>query len=115
MRAPEWLSLVLFSFFVLASWVRPSPRRSRVVICLIGAIGISAIIGVEFTARLFSPFTPSVIRDWLPAPLMLMVYWQAGQFAGPPKKKFQDVLYRFEHRWLGTLLERLEVRRSYRW
>ena len=115
MRTPEWLNLTLFSFFVLVSWVWRSRSQSRVAISVIGILGISSIIAAEFTARVLSPLTVSVIRDWLPTPLMPMVYWQAGRFAGQPNDKFQQALHRLDGKWVAGVLRRLTVTRSYHW
>lgn len=115
MRTTEWVNLVLFSLFIVGSWLRPLARRQRTGIRAIGAIGITLIIAVQYTDVLLSRFTVSVIRDWLTAALMPMMYWQAGRFAGKPNENFQKLLHRLDRENLGSLLQRLAVRRSYRW
>jgi len=115
MRTVEWISLVLFSFFVTASWFRSLSSRARIAINVIAAIGISLIIAVQFADRVLPHLAVSVMRDWLPAPLMPMVYWQAGRFAGKPNERFQEFLHGFDRAWLGNLLRGMAVRRSYRW
>jgi len=115
MRTTEWINLVLFSFFVMGSWLRPYASRQRTVITTTGAIGITLVIAVQFADRVWPAFVVSVIRDWLPAPLMPMMYWQAGRFAGKPNEALQKFLHRLDREWLGKLLRQLAVRRSYRW
>src|SRR6266540_1628054 len=41
-----------------------------------------------------------VSRDWLPAALMPMVYWQAGRFSSMVNKSFQKRLKRLDDRLL---------------
>jgi hypothetical protein len=115
MRTTEWVNLVLFSLFIVGSWLRPLARRQRAGIRAIGVIGITLIIAVQYTDVLLSRFTVSVIRDWLTAALMPMMYWQAGRFAGKPNENFQKLLHRLDRETLGGLLRRLAVWRSYRW
>jgi membrane-associated phospholipid phosphatase len=114
MRTTEWINLILFSFFIIAAWLRPMSGRARMGISVIGATGISAIVGVQFAGSLLPSLAVSVIRDWLPAPLMPMVYWQAGRLSGKPNETFQKLLYGLDRKWLGTLLRRLAIRPGYR-
>jgi membrane-associated phospholipid phosphatase len=51
------------------------------------------------------PRVVRLARDWLPAPLMLMAYWQAGQFFVQPSPRLQAMLEDFDRRWLGRLVE----------
>jgi membrane-associated phospholipid phosphatase len=46
----------------------------------------------------------SIARDWLPAPLMLLAYWQAGQFFVGPNAKLQALLEESDRRWQGALV-----------
>jgi len=115
MRTVEWISLVLFSFFGTASWLRSLSNRARIAINVIAAIGVSLIIALQFADRVLPPLAVSVIRDWLPAPLMLMVYWQAGRFAGKPNERFQELLHQLDREWLGNLLKGPADRRYCRW
>jgi len=115
MRTTEWINLVLFSFFIMGSWLRPFTSRQRIRLTAIGTIGITLLIAVQFADRVLPAFVVSVIGDWLPASLMPMMYWQAGSFAGKPNERFQRFLHRLDREWLGNLLRQLAVRRSYRW
>jgi len=53
----------------------------------------------------------SVVRDWLPAALVLLVYWQAGEFFMQVNQRFQDRLERIDARMAAPLLHWLA--RSY--
>ena len=107
MRAAEWINLVALSIFLFAAWRRHETLRARLVMSIISAVGILAVVAVQFANSVFSPFATSVIRDWLPAPLMLTVYWQAGRFAEKPNENFQDKLRRLDRKWIGALLRSL--------
>jgi membrane-associated phospholipid phosphatase len=66
----------------------------------IGLGGLSAtLIAAKGLPLVLSPLAASVVRDWLPAALVLFVYWQAGEFFLRVDEKFQA--------WLGRLDERI--------
>ena len=114
MRKAEWITLVAFSFFIVASWLRPLTKRRRMAIAAIGAIGILFIAAMQFIDELPSPSAVSVVRDWLPALLMPMVYWQAGWFSGKVNLNFQRHLQQLDRRLLSGWMSIL-ARPSYRW
>jgi PAP2 superfamily len=97
MRVAEWINLLVFSFFVVLAWSRglEARRRRNVTVIGLGALAAS-LIGALVVPRLVPPLAASVVRDWLPAALLLMVYWQAGQF-----------FVRIDE-WAQTRLERLD-------
>jgi hypothetical protein len=115
MRTAEWINLVFFSFFIVVSWLRPLTTRARIAITVIGAIGIILIVVAQFTDRLLSSFSVSVVRDWLPAALLPMIYWQAGCFAGKLNDTFQRTLQKLDNRFLGQWIPSLTTQHSYRW
>jgi hypothetical protein len=81
MRAAEWINAVVFSFFILLAWVTRLPARRRAVVTVIGAAALAVTwFSARVAVRLFPPLAASVVRDWIPAALLLFVYWQAGQF-----------------------------------
>lgn len=115
MTKAEWMSLIAFSFFIVASWFRVLSNQRRVAIAVIGAIGIFLILSVQFAGRLVSPFAVSVVRNWLPAALMPMVYWQAGWFSSRVNKSFQAQLQRLDQTLLGSWMGTLAARPGLRW
>jgi hypothetical protein len=115
MRTAEWVNLIVFSLFFIAAWLRPVTSRSRTLISIIAATGITLVIAVQFANRFLPPFSVSLIRDWLSAPLMLMVYWQAGRFSRRPNEHFQNYLHRLDRKWLGTMLRSMADKRIYQW
>jgi hypothetical protein len=110
MRKVEWISLIAFSFFIIASWLRPITNQRRLAIAAFGAIGLFLITAVQFADRLISPYAVSVARDWLPVALMPMVYWQAGWCSSRVNKSFQAQLQRLDQnlrrRWMPTIAEK---------
>jgi hypothetical protein len=114
MRKAEWITLVAFSFFIIGSWLRSLPNQRRMAIAAIGAAGIILITAVQFADQLFPRFAVSVVRDWLPAVLMPMVYWQAGRFSSGVNKSFQTTLQRLDHKLLSGWIPILAKPR-YRW
>jgi hypothetical protein len=105
MRAAEWIHIVVFSFFVSLSWIRMLPARRRAKVTLTGAAGLGAtLIAALLLPRLLPALAVSVVRDWLPAALVLLVYWQAGEFFMKVDQRFQDRLERIDARVAAPLL-----------
>lgn len=115
MRTTEWINLVFFSFFVIAAWLRPLTRRRRMVIMAIGTTGIILIVAAQLAHLFLPPFAVSVARDWLPAALMPMVYWQAGRFSSRVNESFQTRLQRLDDNLLGSWMQNLAAKPVYRW
>jgi len=108
MRAAEAINLVFFTFLIGLSLLRPLPLHRRAKAVAIGGLGLSLVWAAQLLARFLPPLAVSVIRDWLPSPLLLMIYWQAGQFFVQPLERFQSRLLRLDRRlvdpalrWLG--------------
>jgi hypothetical protein len=104
MRAAEWLNLGYFSFFIVFAWVRRLDAERRLRAGVIGAAGLGLTLATVVSPDYFSPRWSSVLRDWLPVPLMLMAYWQAGQFFVQPSSRLQTLLEDLDRRWLGSLV-----------
>lgn len=100
MRVAEWSNLVFFLFFSILAWLRPLPPEKRLRATLFGAVGLaltSALLLTEMAAGRWA----MLVRDWLPAPMMLVAYWQAGQFFVAPNPRLQGWLESVDERWLG--------------
>jgi hypothetical protein len=105
MRAAEWIHIVVFSFFVSLAWVRALPERRRWKVTGIGVVGLGATLTCAYLLpRLLPPLAVSVVRDWLPAALVLLVYWQAGEFFLRVDQGLQNWLERFDERTVAPLL-----------
>ena len=116
MRPSEWIQVVVCSYFVALAWMCPLPMHRRVRVC---AMGIAAAMATVGCARLLphfaAPLTVSVARDWLPAGLVLPVYWQAGAFFVRVDQRFQDRLERFDERITGPMFRWIAHLRAGRW
>ena len=116
MRAAEWIHFVVFSFFVALAWIRRLPARRRAKVTGFGVTGMGATaIAAFLLPRLLPPLAVSVVRDWLPASMVLLVYWQAGEFFMKVDQRFQDGLERIDARMVAPLLRFLSQRRLGRW
>lgn len=69
----------------------------------------------QLAHRFLAPIAVSVARDWLPAMLLPMMYWQAGCFAVTPNDSFQRTLQKLDDRLLGNWMKSLTTKRRYRW
>ncbi len=100
MRAAEWINLFFFSFLVALAWLQGLARHRRLKATAIGAVAIFLILGAQFLHLLLPRLQVSVTHDWLPAPLLLLAYWQAGQFLTKPNEAFQAKLLKFDDKLL---------------
>jgi hypothetical protein len=115
MRTAELINFVFFSFLIALAWQRPLGHARRVKVMTLGAAAIVLLLSVQFINRLFSPLTASVIRDWLPALLMLVAYRTAGMFFTAPDEKLQNRLMRFDRKVLGQPKEHQSSSGLLRW
>jgi hypothetical protein len=92
MRASEWLQIGFSVGLAVLAWLRPLEMLRRLRILLLAAIAIGAILAARFVLR---EFASSIVRDWLPVALLLVPYWQAGQFFTQPDKRIEA--------WLGGI------------
>lgn len=115
MRIAEWIDVLFFSYLTALAWIRPVAAQSRAIITGIGCMAIGLVIAAQFAHKIIAPFPLSVVRDWLPAPLLLLAYWQAGQFFIRPMEELQSRLLRFDQRLLEPLLQGITTRRIGVW
>ena len=81
MRRAEWIHIAAFSFFAVLACLRELRPGRRAKVLWIAAGGLSAtLLGALVVPLIVPELAASVIRDWLPAALILLVYWQAGAF-----------------------------------
>src|SRR5512137_2333065 len=116
MRISEWINVSCFSFFIILTLVRPPGGRRRAVAIGICSIGVGAIVAVaQFGRHFFAPLTVSVIRDWLPASLLLLPYWVAGLFFTGANEQLQSRLMRIDSVLATHLKPWLPLGRARRW
>ncbi len=105
----EWLSLVFFgSLTGLACgiWIEPKRRRQAVGL---GFLGTSATLFPLLLVRIVDSEWAAVFRDWMPALLLLLAYWQAGRFFVGPNKELQNRLRKIDE----SFGERLRLLRAF--
>ena len=100
MRASEWIQIAFAFGIGLLAWMRPLEMRRRLRIAMLAIIVPGAILVARFALR---GFAGSVVRDWLPAALLLIPYWQAGQFFTGPDKRIQKWLAQTDEKVLRVL------------
>jgi hypothetical protein len=107
LRIAEWINLAAFSWFIALAWLRKDLDRGRKRrITAIGVGGVAIILFIALVLpHLGSRFPASVTRDWIPYLLLLMFYWQAGQFVTHADKQIEEKLMRLDARLVAPLLE----------
>ncbi len=105
----EAISLACFGFFTILSLFRrmARPQRWRAI-----ALGAAAIVLTLASAA--SPGNGGrIFRDWLPALLVLMLYWQAGQLLREPNRRLQRWLESFDDKHLRAVLDSYAASRGW--
>jgi membrane-associated phospholipid phosphatase len=98
MRISEWIQAGFASIFAMAAWVYPLAARRRLIITSLAAGAIFVITLGRLSVYILAPVQVSILRDWLPAVLMLIPYWQTGQFFLGPNEKMQAWLMQSDRR-----------------
>ena len=109
LRRSEWICLAYFAYITLLSFFIRVPARRRLEILMANvtvAVGLFLLPGaIGHTSRLFV----SVVRDSLPAPLILLGYHEAGRLTFPRSDhSFEGAFLRWDERffkipWLAFL------------
>src|SRR5215831_4755229 len=79
---------------------------------VLAIIAIAAILAARFSESWLPLLASSVLRDWLPAALLLVPYWQVGQFFTAPDGTMEVRLAAFDRRFfaiLGIAPERINI------
>ncbi|HXZ78672.1 MAG TPA: phosphatase PAP2 family protein [Terriglobales bacterium] len=103
MRRAEWIQLVFVSILALVAWIRPLTAVRRWRVALLAALAIVLIVLARISASFLPPLASSVIRDWLPALLLLVPYWQTGLLFTAPDPDLEKKLSIFDQRVFATL------------
>jgi len=103
MRRAEWIQLVFVSLLALAAWIRPLTAVRRWRVALFAALAIVLIVLARLSVSFLPPLASSVIRDWLPAVLLLVPYWQTGLLFIGPDHELEKELLRFDRRLFAAI------------
>ena len=110
LRTAEWINLLFFCLVGGLALLTPLQRAKRVAILLIGTLGVGLVVSAQFLGRFLSPLATSVVRDWLPAPLILLAYHQGGRFFSHPRESLQSGLLRFDRGLFAFLTRSLGMK-----
>jgi hypothetical protein len=100
MRSSESIVVAVSLLLIALSLIRPLgfARRSRIFV--LGGAVVAAIAAARFG---FSERVSPILRDWLPVVLLLIPYWQAGQFFESRNRRIEDWLLESDRRFYGFL------------
>ena len=96
MRAAEWIQIAFFTILVAAAWKSSLARRRQLRVTAFATLAIAAILAARFMSYFLPLRFSSIVRDWLPAALLLVPYWQIGEFFTEPDSGIQARLSAFD-------------------
>lgn len=99
MRTSEWIQGGFSVALALAAWLRPLPLRRALNVSALALGTVIVILVAQTLPALLSPLYAKQTRDWLTVGLLLIPYWQTGQFFLEPNVAIQNKLLAFD-RWL---------------
>lgn len=105
MRASEWIQASFAAILAIAAWMAPLEARRRSAITLLAICALVVVALARLSAFVLAPVPDSILRDWLPVPLLLVPYWQTGQFFVTPNEKIQAWLLKTDL-WLLSFVSR---------
>ena len=106
MLRAEWINVTFFLTLAGAAFLRSLPPGRKRNIFALAALGLGLVLLGRSSELVLSSGWSKIVRDWLPAPLVLVAYWQAGQFFQKPWIELQEALDGIDSR-LGAALKPL--------
>jgi membrane-associated phospholipid phosphatase len=94
MRASEWVLVFYFAYTSLLALLLPLRPPIRTITIVTNLAVFTAVALAVFAYELRKNRFFSMVRDWLPFPLMLLAYREAGWFARP------HYTFELERRWI---------------
>jgi PAP2 superfamily len=102
-RLAESINFAFFFFLSLAPWVLSLSRERCFRAAALGVTGIALTATGLLASQFIAPPTANLIRDWLPAALIVLAYRQAGLSAARTNVRVQARLLRFDEALLQSL------------
>jgi membrane-associated phospholipid phosphatase len=99
----EWIQLGFVSLLAIAAWLRPLSRSRQLMVSRLAFIAIGAIVLARLSAPWLTPAASAVLRDWIPAALLLVPYWQIGQFFTGADPRTETRLAEFDRAFFRSL------------
>jgi PAP2 superfamily len=112
MRLAEQIQIVFVSLIAALAWIRPLSRRSQLRVYSLTIVMIFIVCAGRFSAYALGPTHSTTFRDWLPAVLFLVPYWQVGNFFKGANAIVQERLAAFDGRFFEMIVPE---HRSSRW
>ena len=103
MRSAEWINVAFFLTLAAVALLRSLPPRRKRNIFAFAALGVGLVLLGQSSMLALSSGRSEIVRDWLPAPLVLVAYWQAGQFFQKPWIELQEFLDGIDSRLAAAL------------
>jgi membrane-associated phospholipid phosphatase len=103
MRNAEMINLVFFSGLSILACLQSLPALLRNRCLLLGLSGIAVSMAAFLSSRVLPPEASDILRDWTPAPLMVMAYWQSGCFFHRPDASLQKTFESWDARVFRAL------------
>lgn len=110
MRIAEGIQLFFGSLLAVASWVRPLERARRLRVTMLALVLVVVISLVRSSDRWLNHRDSMMLRDWIPAALLLIPYWQIGQFFTGANPSAEAKLRAFDQ----SVFQKLGIRPSER-
>jgi hypothetical protein len=97
------IQLIFVSLLAVGAWVRPLPRPRQLMVSMLALIAVSAIVLAQLSSHSLRPAASETLRDWLPAGLLLVPYWQIGGFFIKPDPQMEVRLTAFDQAFFRIL------------
>ena len=118
LRPPDWINIAAFCWFLVLAWFRGRNlgwfKRAKISAIGLGGIAITLFVAVALPGIAGDRVATEVWR-WISYLLMLMFYWQGGQFVTRADTAFEARLEGIDLRLVKPLLEWCAARRAGRW
>jgi membrane-associated phospholipid phosphatase len=98
MRTSEWIQAGFAIILAIVACICPLAAKRRLAIAMLAVFAVLTVLLGRLSVYVLAPRQASILRDWLPVALMLVPYWQTGQFFTEPNKKIQSWLVESDRR-----------------
>ena len=99
----SWIQAAFVVLLAGIAWCRPLARKRQWNTSALAAIATGAIALEWCSSRWLSPRAGAAARDWLPVLLLLVPYWQVGQFFRGADPVSEKRLAMFDHAFFRAL------------
>jgi hypothetical protein len=97
LRHSEWICVGYYVYIALLSFFIKVPLRRRCWLVAINAVLVTGLLFLPRGAELASGWFVSVLRDWLPVPLILFGYHESGRLTFPrPDQSVEKAFLRWD-------------------